>query len=214
MPQYFSAHFVLDSSEALSTIKDEFDRYEKVSGLVFFVFCPRSSRYYDQLAKGADFWNRYSDKYVTILFPGYVGYLSCPEEEFRDNVQTDFSFDDFKEFSEKIEQKTTWTYQGGTDLIGVMAKKQGSNLTFDYGNAIVVNIDTIDFDGKFDFSRYMIELINSAKASPENPLPEIGKRSALDFIVSVVRIALPGQLRRMLEVGLKCNLRRNISRTT
>jgi hypothetical protein len=92
----YAGHFVLDAREMLSTIKDEFSRYDKSRGLVIFPFLPRSSRYYDQLARGADFWNRYSGKYVTMLIPGYVGTLSCEDEPFRHNVETIFSFDAFQ----------------------------------------------------------------------------------------------------------------------
>jgi hypothetical protein len=74
-PGFFAGHFVLDSSEVISTIKNEFARYGKSQGLVIIIFCPKNSRYYEQLSKNADHWNRHSDKYVTILMPGYVGYL-------------------------------------------------------------------------------------------------------------------------------------------
>lgn len=211
--QILSGHFALDSDEALSTIKSEFSHYNKQSGLVIFVFCPRSSKYYDQLAKGVDFWNRYSDKYVTILIPGYAGDLSSPDKRYNVNAPTEFFFDSFRDVYAEIEKATTWKYKGGTDLIGVMAeKKSGNKLTFSWRNALVVNIEAIDFDGNFDLSQYVVSLINAAQKSPEDPLLEFGKQNALNFIVSIIKAAMPERFKAAFEAAVKCNLRRNVSR--
>jgi hypothetical protein len=214
MPGYLAGHFVLDSSETISTIIQEFDRFNKRTGLVFFVFCPKNSKYYEQLASNADFWNRYSDKYVTILIPGYIGYLSRPFEHFNDIVPTEFSFDHFKQVYEKFEEVTTWKYSGGTDIIGVMVTNHNGELGFDYKNAVVTNIDSIDTDGKFDLSGFIVGLINASKGSPQHPLSEIGKKNAVYFIVTTVRLALPQKLREMLDVAPRFILHRDISRPT
>jgi hypothetical protein len=129
-----------------------------------------------------------------------------------DKVETIFSFDAFQEFYETLERNTSWKYHGGTDVIGLMIKLHDGRLQFDYSNSLVVNIDKIDSNGKFDFSRYIVDLIDSARAANEKPLEEIGRRNALDFIVSIVRHALPQQIRAMLDSALKCNLRRDITR--
>jgi hypothetical protein len=203
---FFSGHFVLDPDEMISTIKAEFSRYKKDKGLVIFIFCPKSSRYYEQLARGADFWNRYSDKYVTILFPGYIGYLSCPGEEYHDIVQTEFDYDSFKKSYEVFESNTTWEYRGGTDLLAMVVKKRQDRLIFSYENAIVVGIESLDTDGKFELDRYVVQLINSAKVSAEDPFLGLQKDNALSFLTSLVRFALPENIRSMLDSAVKANL--------
>jgi len=145
--EFLQGHFVLDADEMLSTIQEEFARYDKSKGLVIFLFCPKSSRYYEQLARQADFWNRYSDKYVTVLIPGYVGTLSCEDEPYQDVVQTEFSFDAFKACYEVFEKETRWKYEGGTDLIATIVSKHDNKLQFDYQNAIAVSINSLDADG-------------------------------------------------------------------
>ena len=207
-PRILSGHFVLDSDEVISTIKGEFDRYKKSKGLVIIIFCPKNSRYYDQLAKNADFWNRYSDEYVTILIPGYVGYLSRPKERFHDNVQTEFSFDDYKEVYQAFEESSSWSYKGGTDLIALVITKRDDELVFNYKNGIAVNIESLDTDGKFDFHRYVLQLINSAKASPDDPLLEMAKNETVSFLISVARSALPQNVRGVFDNVVNANLRR------
>ncbi len=197
----------------LDTIRGEFNRYDKTTGLVFFLLCPQNSRFHEALTTSADFWNRYSDRYVTILVPGYVGALSTPEEPYQDIVKTLFSYDAFKEVTDYFEQSTTWTYHGGTQLIGVMTQAK-EKIAFDFRNALVVDVDALDPEGKFDLNRYMVKLIDTSKSSPENPLPAIGKEGVVDFIVSAIRAALPKQLVGMLDAALKSDIRRDISRVS
>jgi hypothetical protein len=207
-PTFYAGHFVLDADEMLLTIKKEFDHYDKSKGLVIFLFCPKPSRYYEQLARQADFWNRYSDKYVTVLIPGYVGALSRDDTPFIDIVQTEFSFDAFKECYEVFEKETTWEYKGGTDLIATIVSKNDNKLQFNYKNALSVSINSLDTDGKFDLGRYITDLINSAKASADDPFAEIQKKDAIGFLFGCVRFALPKPLQEILGIAVKSNLRR------
>jgi hypothetical protein len=121
----------------------------------------------------------------------------------------------FKECYEILENNTTWKYNGGTDLIAMVVAKDHDKLRFNYKNAIAVSIDSLDTDGKFDLGRYVVDLINSAKVSSDDPFGEIGKNDAITFLVSCVRFALPASLKGMLDSALKANLRRpiDISRT-
>ncbi|MGY4433987.1 hypothetical protein ACVWWO_006464 [Bradyrhizobium sp. F1.13.1] len=149
-----------------------------------------------------------SGKYVTVLIPGYVGALSCEASPFIDIVETEFSFDAFKECHEAFEKVTTWEYKGGTDLIATIVSKNENKLQFDYTNAIAVSINSLDADGKFDLGRYVIDLINSAKASADDPFAEIQKKDATGFLFGCVRAALPKPLQEILGIVAKCNLRR------
>ena len=209
--KFFAGHFVLDADEMISTIKKEFERYEKRRGLVVFVFCPKTSKYYKQIESGADFWNRYSDRHVTILFPGYVGNLSCEDEPFQDVVETAFDYDAFVSCHTAFEKNTTWEYQGGTNVLAMTVEAREGKLRFDYGLAIAVDVERLDANGGFDMNQYLIELINAAKASPEQPFERLAQKDTIAFIVSVITSALPKQLASMLDSASRANLRRPTS---
>ena len=206
------AYFVLDKAECLSTIKQEFSRYHKNRGLVVLIFCPPNSEHYFQIARSANFWNRYSGRDVTILFPGYVGYLNCPDEPFADQVEMLFDYNSFKEVVDYFEDETIWKYNGGTELIMVMAGIMANELCFGYDRAAVVDVDEKGDKKDFNFGKYIKNIINAAKNSPEDPFLELGRRQSVGIIGELVTAALPQQLRDILAVVQKYGIKRNISR--
>jgi hypothetical protein len=194
------AYFVLDKAACASAIKQEFARYDKERGVVAFILCPRNSRYYPQITTGANFWNRYSDKSITILFPGYTGRLNCPDEPFADQVDAKFLYDGFKELIDFFEDETNWRYRGGTELFMVMVGMREGEPYCDFDEVRVVDIDKRDDKKNFDFDTYIKNMINLTKQSPDNAIAKFDQGTLIDYVSELVMAAFPRPLKDMFGI--------------
>lgn len=206
---FYAGQFVLDLGEFYSAIKDEFARYKKQDGFIVIIFCPQGNKYSKFIFESFSFWNRYSDQYVTILLPGYVGNLSCPDEEFSEITKPDFKYSGFKEVLDRFEETTSWKYSGGCDILGFRVRVEKNSIAWDYKRGIAFNIEAIDHDKKFDLNMYITGLVNKAKTTFEHdPIDKIENSSALDAFKTILLTILPEKVGALAERYAQIDLKR------
>ena len=207
MMKVLDGQFVLSLDEMFLAIRREFKRYSKQEGFVVVIFCPEGNRYSKPIFDNFNFWNCYSDKYITILLPGYDGSVDGPDVDVRVNMKDKtFIYRGFEDIFKLFEDSTRWRYSGGCDVL-CFRMKLGKKIVLDRSRAIAFNVEEIDPDGKFDLPRYISRLITKARNSFErNPLENADKESLLALFKAILLTALPGKLatfaRRKLQIDL------------
>jgi hypothetical protein len=203
----FDGQFVLSLNGMNLAIRQEFERYGKREGFVVVIFCPEGNRYSKPIFDNINFWNCYSDQYITILLPGYDGGVDGPDVGDRVNMKDKtFIYRGFEEIFKAFETSTRWRYSGGCDVL-CFRMKLGEKIALDKSRAIAFNVEEIDPDGKFDLPRYIGGLITKARNSFErDPLEKSDEESLLALFKAILLTALPEKLvtfaRRKLQIDL------------
>jgi hypothetical protein len=207
----YDAQFVLDLRDLNSAIKKEFARYKRRDGFVVIIFCPEGNRYSKPISDNVNFWNCYSNEYLTILLPGYDGGTEVDDPNvYRVNLKDKtFIYSAFKGVVDAYEETTRWKYSGGCDILGFRMRVEDNQIDLDRRRAIAFNVETIDHDGKFDLNMYIAKLINNAKENFErDPLEKANQGALIALFKAILIAALPERLATFAQRYVQIDLTR------
>lgn len=188
------------------TVFVEEERYSKLIGILFAH--PHAPLAKAEIINHLDLFHHRSGDAVDFFCVGYGAYWSdeyMPDPKTVatiDGVEWLFSTKAFSNVIDEVEKKTTWRFSGETEILLLSAKKDANDeVRFDFGSAIVCNLEAMHKDQAFTSVRSFFEGIfrfakQNSCADPAWALSDTsGQKVASEALKDSVLSLLPKKLR-------------------
>jgi len=153
-----------------------------------------------------------TSKNVHFYLVGYYGYggeevyypdgKSLGQSKYSDGVEIPWYFSQRKyaEFIDEMEEKTSWKYSGGTELIIL-------NYKADFSNAIIFRVDNMLKDGAIDNVNTLFEMLihhsrKNKRSLKKFSLNGIGNQAGIIFGDAIIEL-LPKSIQSMTKIWIK-----------
>ena len=187
---------------------------KSTSRLIGIVFCQPGSKYADEIIRGLPYYDLRSGGFVDFFFAGYGSDRAADGDrdhkaviKFDDQDEWSFSPKAFDSLRREMEERTVWTYAGGSDILLFAARGDRSTLSeeLDFGAVIACNFEHMENDGAITSVAMFLESIIKfgEKYKGDDPVrqlsDELGYKQAKGFALDVLLAVLPEPLRKFFK---------------
>ena len=201
---------------------------DRTSRLIGIMFCRPGSKYGDEIIKDLPYYNFRSGNFVDFFFAGYGSDWTGDNDPVREAVD---KFDDYDQWSfspkafdslrTEMEERTTWIYAGGTDILlfAALGDRRTLSLKLDFSSVIACNFEHMEKDSAITSVAMFLESVIKfgAKYIGDDPLwqlsDELGFKRAKSFLLDVLLAPLPEPLRNLFKSARHLGVR-DISKKT
>ena len=189
---------------------------KSTSRLIGIVFCRPGSKYADEIIRDLPYYDFRSGGFVDFFFAGYGSDWAADGDrdrkavvKFDDQDEWSFSPEAFDSLRREMEERTAWTYAGGSDILLFAARGDRSTMSqeLDFGAVIACNFEHMENDGAITSVAMFLESVIKfgEKYKGDDPVwqlsDELGFKRAKGFALDVLLAVLPEPLRKLFKSG-------------